>query len=213
MSRFMVRALHGCSSADELRLPHATCGPAPAASQNDPGIAVKGLTLAYAAMTRRKCSCCVQYATEGTRTAPRKSHDKNRKPAHPPVKPATRLVTGGRDPFANHGFVNPPVYHASTVLYPHGRGLSRPPRPLSLWPARHADLGGARRRARGARRAGLRRRRAAAVGAGGGLDRAAVGARRPAIICWSPTASICRRANSATACSRASASPRPITIR
>ncbi len=35
-----------------------------------------------------------------------------------PLKPATRLVTGGRDPAANHGFVNPPVYHASTVLYP-----------------------------------------------------------------------------------------------
>ena len=31
---------------------------------------------------------------------------------------ATRLVTAGRDPRANHGFVNPPVYHASTVLYP-----------------------------------------------------------------------------------------------
>ena len=27
-------------------------------------------------------------------------------------------MTGGRDPAANHGFVNPPVYHASTVLYP-----------------------------------------------------------------------------------------------
>jgi cystathionine beta-lyase len=39
-------------------------------------------------------------------------------PTHPPFKPATRLVTGGRDPKANHGFVNPPVYHASTVLYP-----------------------------------------------------------------------------------------------
>lgn len=35
-----------------------------------------------------------------------------------PRKTATRLVTGGRDPFSNHGFVNPPVYHASTVLYP-----------------------------------------------------------------------------------------------
>ncbi len=45
---------------------------------------------------------------------------------HPPIKPATRLVTGGRDPSAYHGFVNPPVYHASTVLYPHRRGLSRP---------------------------------------------------------------------------------------
>src|SRR5215218_2521128 len=35
----------------------------------------------------------------------------------PPIKPATRFVTGGRDPFSYHGFVNPPVYHASTVLY------------------------------------------------------------------------------------------------
>jgi len=39
-------------------------------------------------------------------------------PSHPPLKPATRLVVGGRNPSANHGFVNPPVYHASTVLYP-----------------------------------------------------------------------------------------------
>jgi cystathionine beta-lyase len=39
-------------------------------------------------------------------------------PTHPPVKPATRLVVGGRDANANHGFVNPPIYHASTVLYP-----------------------------------------------------------------------------------------------
>jgi len=34
-----------------------------------------------------------------------------------PIKPATRLVTGGRDPFAHHGYVNTPVYHASTLLY------------------------------------------------------------------------------------------------
>jgi cystathionine beta-lyase len=33
-------------------------------------------------------------------------------------KPWTRLATGGRDPFAHHGYVNTPVYHASTVLYP-----------------------------------------------------------------------------------------------
>jgi cystathionine beta-lyase len=39
------------------------------------------------------------------------------KPSHP-QQPATRLVSGGRDPFAHYGFVNPPVYHASTVLYP-----------------------------------------------------------------------------------------------
>ena len=36
----------------------------------------------------------------------------------PPLKAATRLVVGGRDASANHGFVNPPVFHASTVLYP-----------------------------------------------------------------------------------------------
>jgi cystathionine beta-lyase len=38
--------------------------------------------------------------------------------SHPSQKPSTRLVTAGRDPFAYHGFVNPPVFHASTVLYP-----------------------------------------------------------------------------------------------
>jgi len=35
-----------------------------------------------------------------------------------PPKPDTRVVTGGRKPFEQHGYVNPPVYHASTVLYP-----------------------------------------------------------------------------------------------
>jgi cystathionine beta-lyase len=39
-------------------------------------------------------------------------------PSHSGVKPATLFVTGGRDPQAFHGFVNPPVVHASTVLYP-----------------------------------------------------------------------------------------------
>jgi cystathionine beta-lyase len=34
------------------------------------------------------------------------------------TKTATWLANGGRDPFAHHGFVNPPVYHASTLLYP-----------------------------------------------------------------------------------------------
>jgi cysteine-S-conjugate beta-lyase len=36
----------------------------------------------------------------------------------PERRPETRVVTGGRDPAAYYGFVNPPVYHASTVLYP-----------------------------------------------------------------------------------------------
>src|SRR3984885_9373710 len=33
-------------------------------------------------------------------------------------RPHTQVVTGGRDPASYHGFGNPPVYHASTVLYP-----------------------------------------------------------------------------------------------
>ncbi|HEU5018970.1 MAG TPA: cystathionine beta-lyase [Pseudolabrys sp.] len=42
-----------------------------------------------------------------------------KKPQHPrSLEPATRLVTAGRDPRSQFGFVNPPVYHASTVLYP-----------------------------------------------------------------------------------------------
>jgi len=41
---------------------------------------------------------------------------KNGRP--PPRHPDTRVVTAGRDPASYHGFVNPPVYHASTVLYP-----------------------------------------------------------------------------------------------
>src|SRR5215210_4523315 len=34
------------------------------------------------------------------------------------LKPDTRLVVAGREPFAHHGYVNTPVYHASTLLYP-----------------------------------------------------------------------------------------------
>ncbi|TVR97937.1 MAG: cystathionine beta-lyase [Rhodospirillales bacterium] len=37
---------------------------------------------------------------------------------NPPRDMTTRLVNAGRDPFANHGVVNPPVYHASTIVYP-----------------------------------------------------------------------------------------------
>jgi cysteine-S-conjugate beta-lyase len=39
-------------------------------------------------------------------------------PPPPQRRDHTRVVTAGRDPTAYHGFVNPPVYHASTVLYP-----------------------------------------------------------------------------------------------
>jgi len=39
------------------------------------------------------------------------------------LKPQTRLVTAGRDTAEFHGFVNPPVYHASTVLYPNAADM------------------------------------------------------------------------------------------
>ena len=34
------------------------------------------------------------------------------------MKEFTTIATVGLDPFANHGIVNPPVYHASTILFP-----------------------------------------------------------------------------------------------
>src|SRR5437868_9686626 len=48
----------------------------------------------------------------------RKKPSDDAQPRDGELRPATRLVTGGRDPFAYHGYVNPPVYHASTLLYP-----------------------------------------------------------------------------------------------
>ena len=39
------------------------------------------------------------------------------KPAQTELKPDTKVTTGGRNPHAHHGYVNPPVYHASTLLY------------------------------------------------------------------------------------------------
>ena len=34
------------------------------------------------------------------------------------MKEATTIATAGLDPFSNHGVVNPPVYHASTIVFP-----------------------------------------------------------------------------------------------
>ena len=39
------------------------------------------------------------------------------------LKPDTRLVVAGRNSSENHGFVNPPVIHASTVLYPNAADM------------------------------------------------------------------------------------------
>jgi cysteine-S-conjugate beta-lyase len=45
-------------------------------------------------------------------------NDKSNKSPPPPRHGDTRVVTAGREHGAYYGFVNPPVYHASTVLYP-----------------------------------------------------------------------------------------------
>src|SRR4029077_13970464 len=68
---------------------------------------------------------CARELSRGTPINPRhgRAHMKERSMAvsadlEDSFAPATRLVVGGRDPATNHGFVNPPVQHASTVLYP-----------------------------------------------------------------------------------------------
>ena len=38
--------------------------------------------------------------------------------AQKPRETATKIVSAGRDPTAQHGFVNTPIYRGSTVLYP-----------------------------------------------------------------------------------------------
>ena len=53
--------------------------------------------------------------------APKKDESMIKRSDHDAQKPDftvdTHLTTGGRDPFAHHGYVNTPVYHASTLLY------------------------------------------------------------------------------------------------
>jgi cysteine-S-conjugate beta-lyase len=53
----------------------------------------------------------------GQSTRRKRMNDKSKETPRP-RQPDTKIVTGGRDPMSYHGFVNPPVYHASTVLYP-----------------------------------------------------------------------------------------------
>jgi len=39
------------------------------------------------------------------------------KPAPAELKADTKVTGAGRNPHAHHGYVNTPVYHASTLLY------------------------------------------------------------------------------------------------
>lgn len=48
---------------------------------------------------------------------------KNKAPLSPDAGVNTRLAHIGHDPFSYHGFVNPPVVHASTVLFPDCRTM------------------------------------------------------------------------------------------
>ena len=52
------------------------------------------------------------------------------------MKEQTKLVVLGRDSKANHGIVNPPVYHASTVLYPTVKDLES----KAVWAGQAGDL-------------------------------------------------------------------------
>ena len=45
-------------------------------------------------------------------------NDNGEKGPSPPHRADTRVVTAGRHPPSYHGFINPPVYHASTLIYP-----------------------------------------------------------------------------------------------
>ncbi|MGH6778749.1 MAG: cystathionine beta-lyase [Bradyrhizobium sp.] len=50
-------------------------------------------------------------------------HSSSDRPSSRPLRAETRLVTAGRDTKAQNGFVNPPVVHGSTVLYPTAEDL------------------------------------------------------------------------------------------
>ena len=53
------------------------------------------------------------------------------KPTNVTKRPETRIVGAGRSPFDHHGLVNPPVYHASTLLHPTVESLVNRTQPYS----------------------------------------------------------------------------------
>ncbi|HEX5500161.1 MAG TPA: aminotransferase class V-fold PLP-dependent enzyme, partial [Thermomicrobiales bacterium] len=69
------------------------------------GVTVKTLT------ARQTCATRTKRARRREKMA---DNDESSKGA---ARPETKVVHLGRDPFAHHGFVNPPVYRGSTVLY------------------------------------------------------------------------------------------------
>lgn len=53
------------------------------------------------------------------------------KPGERPKRPETAVVSAGRSPMDHHGLVNPPVYHASTLLHPTMEALENRTQPYS----------------------------------------------------------------------------------
>ena len=51
--------------------------------------------------------------------------------AERPMKDDTVITTAGRDPEQNFGVVNPPIYRASTILYPTVEALESQPLALN----------------------------------------------------------------------------------
>jgi cystathionine beta-lyase len=69
-------------------------------------------------MAGQKMTCQADGRLNSADKARRKRMNDKSKGTPRSRQPDTKVVSGGRDPMSYHGFVNPPVYHASTVLYP-----------------------------------------------------------------------------------------------
>jgi cysteine-S-conjugate beta-lyase len=112
----------------------------------------------------------------------------------------TRVTTLGRDPHAHHGIVNPPVYHASTILFPTLAALRRAAHRDGYYYGRY---GTPTTRALAEAVAGIEGGDFAFVVSSGktAITTVLLGLTKPAITSSSPTAPISRPATSPTACS------------
>ena len=133
--------------------------------------------------------------------------------SHPSEQQAeTRLVTSGRDTKAQKGFVNPPVFHGSTVLYPTAEDLH-----AHRGEFQYGRHGTPTTRAFQEALMALEGPQCAGVGiVPSGLS--AISTTLLSVLkagdhSWSATTSIGPRAISATACSPATASRPPTSIR
>jgi cystathionine beta-lyase len=72
-------------------------------------------------------------STDGA--SPRQRLDASKGPSMPDgrMKDDTVIATAGRDPMSNFGVVNPPIYRASTILYPTVASLEAPRQPRGVY--------------------------------------------------------------------------------